>query len=82
MYCNENLDVHHIIPQKLEKIDAYWNLLLLHQSCHKILHSNKDIEKAISNLFLPDPKRMIKKNTKTSWKKVILSYVDNIGEGS
>ncbi len=82
LYGEENLDTHHIIPQSIEKINTYWNLLLIHKSCHKILHSNKDINRAISNEFLPDPKRIIKSNTKISWKKVILSYVDNIGKGS
>jgi hypothetical protein len=80
LYGKENLATHHIIPQSMGNIDAYWNLLLMHQPCHQILHSNDDINIKISKEFLPDPKHIIKSNTKTSWKKVILSYVDNIGE--
>nr|YP_010448276.1 hypothetical protein NRL16_pgp013 [Symbiochloris sp. SG-2018]UTQ75757.1 hypothetical protein [Symbiochloris sp. SG-2018] len=64
LYGEENLDKHHLIPQSVEKIDKYWNLLLIHKSCHQILHSNKDLNKAILNEFLPDPKRIIKSNTK------------------
>lgn len=81
LYGKENLATHHIIPQSMGKIDAYWNLLLIHQPCHQILHSKGSyLKRKISKEFLPDPKHMIKSNTKTTWKKVILSYVDNIGE--
>ena len=63
LYGKQNLAIHHIIPQKLATIDAYWNLLLIHQQCHQILHSNKQLELKIFKEFLPEPERMIKKNT-------------------
>lgn len=82
LYGEQNLAVHHLIPQEKIKIDSYWNLILVHQQCHQILHANKDLYRKLFNKFLPNPERMIKKNTKNSWKEAILSYVDNTGEVS
>lgn len=82
LYSEQNLAIHHLIPQKLEIINTYWNLLLVHQQCHQLLHSNKELNQKIFREFLPNPERMIKKNTKSSWKNAILSYVDNTEEVS
>lgn len=82
LYSEQNLATHHIIPQKFANIDAYWNLLLVHQQCHQQIHSNKQLDKKIMREFLPDPERKIQKNTKLAWREAILSYVDNTGEVS
>lgn len=81
LYGEQNLAIHHLIPQKLVVIDAYWNLILVHHQCHQILHSNAELNQNIFKEFLPEPERMIKQNTKTSWRRAILSYVDNPGKG-
>lgn len=77
LYGEEELDIHHLIPQAVEKIDAYWNLSLVHRSCHRVIHSNKNVELSISNRFLPNPERIIKKNTLPSWERTIRCYLGN-----
>lgn len=77
LYGEEELDIHHLIPQTVEKIDTYWNLSLVHRSCHRVIHSNKSLELSIVKRFLPNPERIIKKNTPPSWERAIRCYLEN-----
>ena len=76
LYGEEQLDIHHLIPRAVERIDTYWNLTLVHNSCHKIIHSNSKLERSIINAFLPNPERVINKNTPSSWERAIRCYLD------
>jgi len=38
----EELEIHHIIPQKERKINTLRNLLIMHQACHKNVTNCKD----------------------------------------
>lgn len=78
LYGEESLEIHHIIPQSIQKINAYWNLTLVHQSCHKIIHANQRLRVKKINKFLPKPERIINKNTPSSWERAIRCYLEQV----
>lgn len=54
LYNDEELHVHHIKPKKLGGLDTYGNLTILHEMCHRQVHSLKlkeaDVRTALLNL--------------------------------
>lgn len=63
LHGEDELATHHIVPQRLAKIDTYWNPVLVHQECHRILHANPKLEAPIGVKFLPEPERKMTGNT-------------------
>lgn len=41
LYNGEELHAHHIVPKKDGGLDSYGNLLILHELCHRQVHSLK-----------------------------------------
>lgn len=80
LYGEDPLEIHHIIPQSMEKINTYWNLTLVHKSCHKIIHANQKVRIKIINKFLPKPERIITKKTPSSWEKAIRCYLEEVNK--
>jgi RNA-directed DNA polymerase len=61
LHNDEELHVHHIKPKKLGGKDTYGNMVILHELCHRQIHSLKLSEKDVRDKLLHLRKRMRKK---------------------
>ena len=52
LFSSERLDLHHVLPKKSGGKNFYQNLKLVHESCHRQIHSKSYKDKAIENGIL------------------------------